>query len=100
MNNTDILDSFLTPVQKAKKIIVKLVEEKNGIKSVDLSMDLLDADKSLFLEVNSQISNIIDDLVQEGKITALNYTVPTMDYRLKTILFPKGTKVEFVCIPE
>jgi len=99
MNNTGILDSFLTPVQKAKKIIVKLVEEKNGIKSVDLSMDLLDADKSFFLEV-SQISNIIDDLVQEGKITALNYTVPSMDYRLKTILFPKGTRVEFVCIPE
>lgn len=38
---------------------------------------------------------LLEKLVDEGSLIEVEYVLPTMDYRTKSILFPKGTDIEF-----
>jgi len=69
--------------------IIDLVRFHEGIKAVDLTVKLA----TEFLDVNSvEILEAIMALVIRGDIIELQYTLPHMQYRVKSIYFPKGTE--------
>lgn len=42
---------------------------------------------------NKDIVDSLEELVRLGRIVEVEYTLPKMDYRVKSIYFPAGTKV-------
>ena len=38
----------------------------------------------------------IQSLVEKGELIEIEYVVPRMNYRIKSLLFPKGTEIEIV----
>ena len=42
---------------------------------------------------SAQYNEALEKLIEEGEIVEICYILPHMDYRLKSIYFPKGTKV-------
>ena len=69
--------------------IIDLITSQQGIKAVDLTVKLA----TEFLDVtNSEIIDVIMKLLSSGDIIELQYTLPHMQYRVKSIYFPKGTE--------
>lgn len=70
---------------EAKNLIVKTVENLQGCKATELA-----ANPKIAIEV-SNLNELIDELIQEGDIVAIEYIVPNMPDRIKIYLFPRGT---------
>lgn len=68
-----------------KEQITKTVDEGTGIKVTELVA------KYMHTCAHSRITDAVEELIQEKKIIGLDYRVPAMDYKVKTILFPAGT---------
>ncbi len=70
--------------------ILKTVNSRGPIKGVDLAIHVMS-------EVNPAIfhhddyTRELEYLVKNGDIFELEYILSSMDYRVKTIYFPKGT---------
>jgi len=74
-----------------KETVKEIVNKSQGLKAVELSMRVLTETK---YDVKSEdIIKTIEDLVREGEIVELEYILPQMDYRIKSIYFPKGTNI-------
>ena len=70
-----------------------IVNTNQGVKGVELAlkvMSLINPQKfqqeEFFRELNR--------LVAEGELVEIEYVLPIMEYRIKSMYFPKGTKVE------
>lgn len=80
-----------------KSKILDIVSDKPGIKGVDLTLDVL----QLLLEHENNCDDpkselavgLINELVLQGEIVEVEYVLPTMTYRIKSLYFPKGTEV-------
>ena len=42
------------------------------------------------------IPNLLDELVQEGKIIEIEYKLPEMDWRVKSFYLPAGTEIRIM----
>jgi len=73
---------------EAKNLIVKTVENLQGCKATELA-----ANPKIAIEV-SNLNELIDELIQEGDIVAIEYIVPNMPDRIKIYLFPRGTNLK------
>ncbi len=73
-----------------KEIILRKVNNSTGIKAVELTLAVMSEINPLIFEAKTYISEL-DELVKNGEILELEYTLPNMDYRIKSIYFPKGT---------
>lgn len=75
-----------------RDIILNMVNAHQGIKAVDLALKVMS-------EVNPVIFNIeeywdaLNSLIGSKEIVEIEYTLPQLSYRLKSIYFPKGTAV-------
>jgi hypothetical protein len=69
--------------------IIEIVENKQAIKGTELAVILA----TEFLDVDN-VTEIIETLVKNGEIVELEYSLPNMNYRIKSIYFPKGTQYE------
>lgn len=67
--------------------IIEKIEELGGCKTTELIASL--AWKPGFCN----IPNIIEKLVQEGRILEIEYVLPSQDYRIKHFVFPVGTEL-------
>lgn len=74
-----------------KDAIRKVVSEHTGIKAVELVM-----------EVSRQVASMdsyeteLQQLIDDGEVIEVEYTLPHMDYRVKSIYFPKDTVIEIM----
>lgn len=76
----------MTPIQTR---ILGLIS--NGIKATDLVVQLV----TQFISIDSvEVVKVINDLVKQGEIIEIEYTLPNMDYRIKSFYLPKGTHIE------
>lgn len=82
--NTDISD------------VVEIVKENPGIKSTELAAKLTikKCENSLKVE-GHEIVKAIDEAVTEGLILEIEYVLPSMPYRIKSVYFPANTKLMF-----
>ena len=71
-----------------KELINQFVEDKQGCKLMDLctSHELL----SVF---GTELPSVIAEMVQDGDLVEVEYLLPSMDYRVKSFILPKNTKV-------
>lgn len=73
-----------------RAIILNMVNVHQGIKGVDLALKVMG-------EINPVIFNIeeywitLDSLIQSKEIMEVEYILPQLNYRVKSIYFPKGT---------
>ena len=86
-------------MEEYKKIITDLVESNPGIKGPDLIVQCITKmheQGNLESHGDVDIINVINDLVKEGEVVEVEYVLPSMAYRVKSLYFPKGTEVTLV----
>lgn len=83
-----------TPAELADEI-VRAVSESNGLRGTEIPGYLGPALTGLpeIPDPGDLVCSVLDDLVEEGKLAALDYTVPqdVETPRCRTIYFPAGT---------
>lgn len=79
-----------------REIILSVVNSKQGVKAVTLVLDVLS--NTGFTISNTEYELELNKLVQEGEIIELEYILPEMNYRIKSIYFPKETKFQLKVI--
>lgn len=77
----------MTPLSE---FIIRTVEAKGPIKGVDLSVEVATHQHDVSPQ---EIADALDDLVEGGDLIEVEYILKKMDYRCKSMYFPKGTKV-------
>lgn len=77
-----------------KQLITEIVNESTGIKATDLILRIVE--KTIPFDVGCDlVTECIEELVRDKKITELEYTLPRMTYRIKSIYFPTGTSINW-----
>lgn len=79
-------------LEKTKELICQTINRKPGIRAIDLLLKVI-SDNEEFVELGSHFNTAIEELVENGDIVEIEYVLDTMNYRCKTIYFPKGTHV-------
>lgn len=76
-----------------RKTILNLVNANPGMKGTDLVAQTIHDFVLGNMEIPSRIQyeEELESLVKAGEIVELEYVLPTMDYRIKTMYFPQGT---------
>ena len=83
-------------------LIREIVTEKPGIKGTELITDVL---TEMYLKGQGYAEHFAPDLepvdaintlVKQGDIVEIEYCVPVMSYRIKSLYFPKGTEIKRV----
>jgi hypothetical protein len=80
--------------EKTKRIIKEIVQNEGPLKATELAAKFssnTSAD-SLTPSTKEDFFLALDELILEKEILEVEYLLPTSDYRVKSILFPKGTK--------
>ena len=88
--------------QKIREQIIKVVNEAQGIKGVDLSCRLteyMNYEFNMSGEIpittySNLFQGIMEELVAAGEIIEVEYVLPSMDYRTKSMFFPKKTEIK------
>lgn len=81
----------IVEVVEVKDWVRKVVNESNGIKAIDLRSRMIIEDEGQFPTID-ECDRIIQELVDSGEIVELEFIVQQMDYRIKSMYFPKGTR--------
>jgi hypothetical protein len=76
-----------------KTVILNIVEENPGIKTIDLIYKVASVQT---YEDSWCIIEGIFELVQSGELNSVEYTLPGQAYINKSIYFPKGTKLSTI----
>lgn len=82
-----------------KDAILKCVSDSAPIKGtslvVEVTITVAKENKDVIqnLSDGEGIVNTISDLVKSGDLVEVEYVLPSMDYRAKSMYFPKGTEV-------
>jgi hypothetical protein len=75
-----------------REAILTTVNTRNGVNGVDLVLKCMGIINPLTFS-NKDYIFILAELVSSGEIVELEFILPQMEYRLKSIYFPKGTKL-------
>jgi len=73
-----------------KEIIKTKIDNSTGIKGVELSLAVMDVVNPAIFKFE-EYWNAITELVESGEVMELEFVLPQIDYRTKSIYFPKGT---------
>jgi len=76
-----------------KDIISRVINSHQGINGVELVIEVM-YQASVTPFPIEEYENALIELVTEKEIVEVEYTLPTMDYRVKSWYLPKGTMVE------
>lgn len=72
---------------EAKDLIVQVVTEKQGAKATVLAAE------ERLLAIGYDFPDLVEELVDEDRLVEVEYVLPDMNYRCKSFLLPKGSKV-------
>lgn len=77
-----------------KELILQAVEEQPGIKGAVLACTVsLAAERTRCGDDSLDFVECLDILIAEKKIVEVQYVLPTMSYRVKSMFFPAGTQI-------
>lgn len=69
-----------------KKLIIEAVTNYQGLKLTELaSLDEL---------ADIAVVDLVNELIKEGNLVEVEYVLPSMNYRVKSFILPKGTEVD------
>lgn len=74
-----------------KSIIIETINEKGPIKWTEL---LVCGDIISLQQQGIEVNELIDEIINNHEVESIGYILPDMNYRMKYMLFPKGTKFE------
>lgn len=77
---------------KVREAILTTVNIRQGINGVDLVLTVMGIVGPLKLD-NEEYNKELEALVKAAEIVELEYILPQMNYRIKSIYFPKGTVI-------
>jgi hypothetical protein len=80
-----------------REVILTVISNRPGIKNVDLVLNCMNLLNPLKFEA-TDYNFELNKLISEHEIVELEYILPHMDYRVKSIYFPKGTVVSMIKI--
>lgn len=75
---------------EAIKLILDTLKAKQGCKAVEL------VSVPEIANCGYDPIDLISELVAEGKITEIEYTLPGMEYRLKSFYLPEGSSIRMM----
>ena len=75
--------------------ILNVIESNQGLKGVDLVVKVMGLINPTVFN-HEQFNNEVMKLVNERMIIELTYELSNMDYRVKSMYFPKGTRLHFM----
>lgn len=81
-------------VKDIKQNVIQIVTDNPGVKGTEIP--LLLSEEVRLSNCATKLSTILEDLVKEGEIVEVEYTLKTMDYRAKSMFFPWGTSVNVI----
>ena len=77
-----------------KKSIISTVNDSRGIAATELVAKFVCHIHEYEYECDCEnIPELIQELVDGGEIFELEYILPSLDYRIKSMYFPKGTRI-------
>jgi len=71
-----------------KEIILEVAEK--GVKATELIAESMQAMQTAGIDFTNLMPTI-DELVANGDLIEIEYSLPSMPYRIKSFYFPKGT---------
>ena len=84
-------DSHRMTREQAKNLLAHVVNDKTGIKGVELAMHVDTVALSYYPEYD--MPDMLDELVAEGRIVCVEYTLPPDNSRIKGYYLPKGSQL-------
>lgn len=81
-------------VKDIKQNVIQIVTDKPGVKATEIP--LLLSEEVRLSNCAIKLSTILEDLVKEGEIVEVEYTLTTMNYRAKSMFFPWDTCVTVI----
>ncbi len=76
-----------------KQVILKCIDDSTGIRGVELALAVLNKTMPHYFE-SSYYQECLEELVKSGEVVEVEYVLPEMSYRVKSIFFPKGTQIK------
>ena len=76
--------------EEAKDLVADLINQKTGIKAMEL---VADPEVRPVILDNHDLSEILDDLVEEDRVVRVEYTLPPRNDRIKGFYLPVGTQI-------
>jgi hypothetical protein len=77
--------------EQAAKIVLQLVENKQGVKATELAPYLVENQ-----DIHYPWVDLIYELIQKGELVEVEYVLPQLNYRAKSFLLPKGATVNVI----
>lgn len=78
-----------------RKTILNCVNSAQGLKGVELVLKVMATYGPNPTRLNNNQYNLeLERLVEEKEIVEIEYILPSIDYRIKSIYFPKGTTIK------
>ena len=79
-------------IKEAKAILEAYVEDMQGTKATELC-----SSKQLIIMLKEfNIPELLEQLVTEHRVVEVEYTLPSMSYKVKSFYLPKGTVVRIL----
>jgi DNA-binding HxlR family transcriptional regulator len=73
--------------------VIRIVEDKAPIKAVDLAVEIATHRHGV---AEKDITETLNRLVAAGMIKEVEYVLPKMSYRVKSMYFPEGSSIKVV----
>lgn len=76
-----------------RDFIIRTVEDRGPIKGVDLAVEVATHQHDVLPQ---DLHDALQFLVENGEIVEVEYILKKMDYRCKSLYFPKGTEIHLL----
>lgn len=76
-----------------KPVILECINHSTGIRGVELALAVLNKTLPYHFET-ADYHEALEELVKEAKVVEVEYYLPDMPDRTKSIFFPAGTSIE------
>lgn len=73
-----------------RQVILDVVKNKNCVKHVDLALDVMSRIGPGIFKPH-EYETVIEKLIDEGELKKIEFATERMNYRIKTLYFPKTT---------
>lgn len=82
-------------MNEIKDFVVQLVADLQGCKATELAVELVSRLHAQGKSFEGDLPELLQALIQEGRILEVEYIVPTSNHKIKSFLLPAHTKIKF-----